>query len=136
MSPEVLSALIGAGSALLVATVGSIVTGAIAQRAATDELIRDVRMKVHPWIWRATEAVSHWPRDRELNEKDALKLHRSLRAWYYGLSQAEPDDAPDDEVRCHPGGLYLSENAKERYNELQALTDKALQVIRHEGRRL
>ncbi len=98
--------------------------GAVEQRAATDEDLRAARVKAYPWVWRRTAAVSHWPTGGSLSAADLESLHRDLRAWYYGI-----DEVPDAPMQEDPGGLYLSDNGKQRYIELQKLIDLSLKAV-------
>ncbi len=124
MDSEVLIALIGLVSGLTVATVGAVVKGALEQRATTDEDLRAVRLKTYPWMWRRTATVSWWPSGRSLSYDELKRLHLDLRAWYFGL-----DEVPGAPMTETPGGLYLSENGKDRYGELQTLIDLSLHVL-------
>jgi hypothetical protein len=124
LDSDVLIAIIGLVSGLTVATVGALVKGALEQRAATDEELRAARVKAYPWVWRRTAAVSWWPEGRSLSADDLVSLHLDLRAWYFGLEAIF-----DAVVTDSPGGLYLSDNGKERYNELQKLIGASLNAV-------
>jgi hypothetical protein len=111
---EVLIAIISAVSGLAVAAVGAIVRGALAQRAGTDEEMRAVRTKVYPWVWERTSIIPRWP-PPELSYEELRTFDDELRGWYFGQERM-----PED-LRKTPGGLYLSENARQRYGELKDL---------------
>lgn len=119
MDSQTLIAIISAASALAVATVGAVVKGAVTQRAGKDEELRGTRVKTYPSVWRLTAAASTWPHV-ELSYRDLDGLHHDLRRWYYGLD----DELPD--LKENPGGLYLSENARTRYEEMQELIHLSL----------
>ena len=116
MDSNTVVALISAASGVAVATVGAIVKGAIAQRAGTDEDLRTVRGQCCPLVWRCTGPVSTWPR-ADLSHTDLDRLHRNFRDWYYGEDESE---------QTTPGGLYLSQNARQRYQEMQELIELSL----------
>jgi hypothetical protein len=85
------------------ATVGAVVQQAVTSRAKTNEELRDKRLEAYPALWKLTSVVPRWPRE-ELTVRTAADFHIALRAWYYG-----------------PGGMFLSENARARYGEVQEL---------------
>lgn len=99
MSTEVVAGLVGAAATALLAVVNSF----LASRVRVAEEVRKGRLDSYPHLWRLTSLVSVWPRsDPAL--ADLEMLHRALRRWYY-----------------EAGGLYLSENARRRYTEVQRL---------------
>ncbi|MGW3408243.1 hypothetical protein [Streptomyces sp. NPDC000888] len=102
MSPTVIVALLGVASAVVAATVN----GALATRSKTGEDVRAGRLEAYPAVWELTRHVSRWPK-RELTRRAALQWHLAMREWYY--------TAP----RC--GGMYLSENGRARYGDVQEL---------------
>jgi hypothetical protein len=72
-------------------------------RAGIDENLRTQRLENYPDLWASTAAVSRWPRST-VHRWNLEDLHRTLRSWYYGK-----------------GGLFLSEQARARYGDLQEL---------------
>jgi hypothetical protein len=71
------------------------------------EELRDLRLRWYPPVWKRTSVLSNWPRPNAARE-NLERLRVDLRAWYFA-----------------GGGLYLSENARKRYGELQKLGDGA-----------
>ena len=65
----------------------------------------ELRLKTYPPVWQRTAVVSRWPRT-DASPRHLERLHRDLREWYYGV-----------------GGLYLSANARVRYEELQRVLE-------------
>jgi hypothetical protein len=118
---QTLIAIISAASALAIATVGALVKGAVTQRAGRDEELRGTGVKTYPAVWRLTAAISTWPR-ADLSYKKLQALPRDLRVWYYGLDEASSN------LKESPGGLYLSENARDRYGEMQELIALSLKA--------
>jgi hypothetical protein len=123
---EVTVAIISAVSGLAVAAVGAVVRGALAQRAGTDEELRKVRTEVYPWIWERTSIIPRWPRP-ELSYQQLRTFDDELRGWYFGQEEVLED------LRKTPGGLYLSENSRERYGELKDLIALTLVAAENEG---
>ena len=102
MSVTVIVALIG-----IVSTVtAAVVNGALAIRSKAGEDVRAGRLQAYPQVWQLTSHVSRWP-VATLTHRQAADWHRAMRQWYY--------DAPA------AGGLYLSENARARYGDVQEL---------------
>jgi hypothetical protein len=99
MSTEIVAGLIGAAATALLAILNSYLTS----RTQVAEEVRQARIACYPQLWRLTSLVSVWPRSDPTLE-DLHGLHRALRRWYYEV-----------------GGLYLSENARDRYGEVQEL---------------
>jgi hypothetical protein len=99
MSTEIVAGLIGAAATALLAILNSYLTS----RAQVAEEIRKARLTSYAELWRLTSLVSVWPRSDPTVE-DLEGLHRALRKWYFEV-----------------GGLYLSENARARYGEVQKL---------------
>jgi hypothetical protein len=95
----VVAALIGAASAAIVA----VIKQAVVSRAKVNETLRDSRTKVYPVIWKESGIVSRWPR-RHPQIKDLQRFHELLRYWYYNT-----------------GGIYMSENTRARYGDVQEL---------------
>lgn len=121
MDSQVLIAIISAVSGLAVAAVGAVVKGAVAQRAGTDEDLRAVRAKVYPWVWERSSTIPRWPRP-QLSYGELRRFDDQLRSWYFG------QEGIPEELRKTPGGLYLSENARERYGELKDLVALTLEA--------
>lgn len=90
---------------LAVASSIALVKGAIASRSKENEELRSWRLKSYPAVWRLTSAVPRWPHS-DPAYRDLWSLHYRLREWYYDV-----------------GGLYLSENARARYGDMQELLD-------------
>ena len=95
--------LISAGAALGASIVTASVNSWLTTRAKVGEELRDQRLKIYPGIWERTKLFSRWPRT-EATYEDLRRLHRHLREWYY-----------------ETGGLYMSENCRARYGEMQEL---------------
>lgn len=108
MDASVLTPTITAVAGAAVATTVALVNGAIASRAKESEELRSLRLQTYPSVWGLTSEVPRWPRG-DPAYRDLWTLHRSLRTWYFST-----------------GGLYLSENARARYGEMQELLDAVL----------
>jgi hypothetical protein len=100
MSPEIVAGLVGAAATAVLAILNSYLTS----RAQVAEEVRKARLDAYPKLWRLTSLVSVWPRSDPRLE-DLQGLQRDLRRWYFDVG----------------GGLYMSENARDRYGQLQAL---------------
>jgi hypothetical protein len=98
------TAVIGLASGLVLAAVSSWLSGR--EQAADD--VRSARLGAYPAVWRRTSVVSRWPRTNA-GPSDLLDLHLDLRRWYY-----------------ESGGLFLSERARARYGDLQAILEAYL----------
>ena len=96
-----IAAIVGGASVALV-------QGFVASRGKENEELRNWRLKVYPAVWRLTSIVPRWPQ-ADPTYHDLWELHLALRKWYF-----------------ESGGLYLSENARARYGEMQELLDAYL----------
>jgi hypothetical protein len=112
MSPEVTVALVTGVLALVSGGALAVVNNAITTRAGIDEKLRDRRQGVYLRLWALTGTVSRWPK-QQVTTSTLEDLHSRLRAWYYT-----------------EGGLFLSENARDRYGDLQ---DLIAAVLTHPG---
>ena len=99
MPTEIVAGLIGAAATALLAILNSYLTS----RAQVAEEVRKARLDCYSQLWTLTSLVSVWPRS-DPGLEDLQRLHRALRRWYYEV-----------------GGLYMSENARGRYGEVQKL---------------
>ena len=99
MSTAVWIALIGIAGTVF----GAFVNGALATRAKVNEEMRKVRLESYPALWKLTAHFSRWPRMTN-TYADLEQFHGLFRSWYYDT-----------------GGLYLSENARDRYGDTQEL---------------
>ncbi|NGO43049.1 hypothetical protein [Streptomyces ureilyticus] len=103
MSAEMSRVLVTGGLALLTAFILALINNWISARAGVDENLRSQRLAAYPELWKETGAVSRWPRTEPT--RLALEgLHRSYRSWYYSN-----------------GGLFMSEQARARYGDVQEL---------------
>jgi hypothetical protein len=75
----------------------------LSNRSKVSEELREQRLKAYPDVWGQTVKFSHWPRD-EVTYGELADFERCLRAWYYSV-----------------GGLYMSPNARRRYEHVQQL---------------
>jgi hypothetical protein len=105
---SVTTPVIAAIAGIVVASSVALVKGAVASRGKENEELRNWRLKVYPAAWRLTSTVPRWPQ-ADPTYRDLWRLHLELRNWYY-----------------ETGGLYLSENARARYGEMQELLDAYL----------
>jgi hypothetical protein len=105
MSGALLTPIVTAVLGILVATIVALVNGALSSRASESEGLRTHRLEAYPEVWKLTAAVSRWPRT-DISYRDLWALHKSLRTWYFDT-----------------GGLFLSENSRSRYGEMQELID-------------
>lgn len=65
-------------------------------------------------MWERTSIIPRWP-GPDLSYEELRTFDDELRGWYFGR------DAMPEDLRKTPGGLYVSENARERYGELKQL---------------
>jgi hypothetical protein len=98
-------ALWGAIIGLTVAAVLAIIISWLSDRQKVAENIRDQRIRTYPAVWERTSVVSRRPRT-DATREHAVRLHLDLRTWYYSS-----------------GGLFLSEDAQERYEHLQVVLE-------------
>ncbi len=101
--------LITAGVALASGLISAAVNSWLAGRAQVSEELREARLKAYPSVWQLTGGVSTWPWT-DATWADVERLHLDFRAWYY--------------VR---GGIFLSDNSRARYGELQELIEAHLE---------
>lgn len=102
------SVVLSAGVAVISALITASVTSWIAERAKVSDELRELRLRVYPVVWNETSTFSRWPRTGATCV-DLRGFHAALRKWYY-----------------EDGGLYLSENSRARYGELQELAEAHL----------
>lgn len=108
MDASITSPVVAAIAGIVVASSVALVKAAIASRGQENEELRTLRLKVYPAVWRLTSMVPRWPQ-ADPTYRDLWRLHLEPRTWYYDS-----------------GGLYLSENARTRYGEMQELLDAYL----------
>lgn len=99
-----IAAAIGFATAAVLAMVNSWLAG----RETAAEGVRAQRIATYPTAWRRTGVVSRWPRT-DAGRDHLLRLHVDLRRWYYG-----------------EGGMYLSAEARKRYEHLQLVLEAVL----------
>jgi len=104
-SDPVIAALLGALGATLVA----LINGVLSSRQKVRDELRDIRLEKYPDAWKLTSSVPRWPR-ADLTYADLRLLHRELKNWYFDV-----------------GGLYMSENARARYGDVQGLLEAYLE---------
>lgn len=75
----------------------------IAGRSRVIEELREDRLRSYAQVWKRTSTLSSWPRT-DATYADLKSLHLYLRSWYFCV-----------------GGLYMSENARSRYGDMQKL---------------
>jgi hypothetical protein len=97
--------LIGAIVGLAVAAVLAVMNSWLSDRAKVAEGVRDQQIRTYPAVWERTGVVSRWPRT-DATRDSATRLHFDLRTWYYS-----------------GGGLFLSEESRERYEHLQVVLE-------------
>jgi hypothetical protein len=97
--------LLGAIIGLAVAAVLAIINAMLTDRQKVAEGVRDQRIRTYPAAWERTGVVSRWPHT-DATRAHASRLHLDLRRWYYS-----------------GGGLFLSEDARERYEHLQVVLE-------------
>jgi hypothetical protein len=103
--------LLGAIIGLAVAAVLALINSWLTNREKVEEGVRDQRIRTYPSVWERTGVVSRWPRT-DATREHASHLHLDLRTWYYS-----------------GGGLFLSEDARARYEHLQVLLEA---IVAHE----
>lgn len=113
MKQQVVAALVG----LLIGAVGAWVKAALAIREKVNEELRSRRIGAYPIAFRLTAALSHWPPAR-MNCEELFCLNLALREWYFTV-----------------GGLYLSENARDRYGNMKQLISAHLEELPEESNR-
>ena len=97
--------LLGAIIGLAVAAVLALINSWLSDREKVAEGVRDQRIRTYPAVWERTSVVSRWPRT-DATREHATHLHLDLRKWYYS-----------------GGGLFLSEDAQDRYEHLQVVLE-------------
>jgi hypothetical protein len=97
--------LLGAVIGLAVAAVLAMINSMLSDREKLAEGVRDQRIHSYPAAWERTGVVSRWPHT-DATRAHASRLHLDLRRWYYS-----------------GGGLFLSEDARERYEHLQVVLE-------------
>jgi len=102
--PEVAIAVVTAVIGLLAAGILTLINNSINVRAGVDVELRKLRLENYPDLWRATGVTSRWPRT-PVDRTTLADLHQTLRCWYYEKG----------------GGIYLSEQARARYGDVQKL---------------
>ena len=100
--------LLGAITGLAVAAVLAIINSWLSDRQKVAESVRDERIRTYPAVWERTSVVSRWPRT-DATREHATRLHLDLRTWYYS-----------------GGGLFLSEDAQDRYEHLQVVLEAVI----------
>lgn len=99
VSLAVVTAVLGAVSA----SIAALLAAAVKARQDVDEGLRATRLDVYPALWLDTGFAPRWPR-AEVTYAGLATLHTTFRTWYYST-----------------GGLYLSEDARARYGDVQEL---------------
>ncbi|MDX6359468.1 MAG: hypothetical protein QOH37_2522, partial [Nocardioidaceae bacterium] len=102
---DLVDGLLGAIIGLAVAAVLAIINSMLSDRQKVAEGVRDQRIRTYPAAWERTGVVSRWPHT-DATSGHASRLHLDLRKWYYS-----------------GGGLFLSEDARERYEHLQVVLE-------------
>jgi hypothetical protein len=97
--------ILGAIVGLAVAAVLAMINSMLSDREKLAEGVRDQRIRTYPAAWERTGVVSRWPHT-DATRAHASRLHLDLRRWYYS-----------------GGGLFLSEDARERYEHLQVVLE-------------
>jgi hypothetical protein len=100
--------LLGAIIGLAVAAVLALINSWLSDRQKVAEGVRDERIRTYPAVWERTSVVSRWPRT-DATREHATHLHLDLRKWYYS-----------------GGGLFLSEDAQDRYEHLQVVLEAVI----------
>lgn len=83
----------------------------LATRATVSEELRVQRLKVYPSVWERTGMFARWPRTSPTYD-DLAQFHRDLRDWYFSV-----------------GGLFMSENSRARYGDMQMLVAAELERL-------
>jgi hypothetical protein len=105
--------LISAATAVAGGAITKTVDSWLGSRSKVGEELREERLRTYLPVWNRTRIVSRWPRT-EATYGDLDALHRDLREWYFGV-----------------GGIYLSENARDRYGKMQELIDAHLAGVQN-----
>jgi hypothetical protein len=100
--------LLGAIIGLAVAAVLALINSWLSDRQKVAEGVRNERIRTYPAVWERTSVVSRWPRT-DATREHATHLHLDLRKWYYS-----------------GGGLFLSEDAQDRYEHLQVVLEAVI----------
>ena len=104
----IVSSLVGGG----VAFVGAVVREVFGARRKLDQALRDERIRLYQLLWQTTGTLPLWPR-APISYGDLGLMSRELRDWYF------------DE-----GGIYLSQQSRARYGELQERVSSVLATQR------
>src|SRR5215212_204479 len=102
MDPALIG-LISAATAVLGGVVTKSFDSWLGGRSKVIEELRQERLEAYKKVWEPMRVLSAWPRT-DATYADLKELHLYLRSWYFGV-----------------GGLYMSENARKRYGEMQEL---------------
>ena len=108
-APEI--AVISTGAALVSGLLSAFVNTWLATRATVSEELRVQRLKVYPPVWERTGTFSRWPRTSPTRD-DLARFHGDLRDWYFAV-----------------GGLFMSENSRSRYGDMQELVAAELERL-------
>lgn len=111
VSLAVLTGILGVVSA----SIAALLAAAVKARQDVDEGLRAKRLDVYPALWLDTGFAPRWPK-AEVTYAGLAVLHATLRNWYYAT-----------------GGLYLSEDARARYGDVQELIAALLAAHAHEA---
>jgi len=70
--------------------------------ADIDIHLRDIRISVYTELWKKTELLPKWPRSPNVTYEKLTEFSNGLMDWYF-----------------QGGGMYLSEDTRDSYNDLQ-----------------
>ena len=115
-----MAALIGLVAGAVSGFATAAITNQFERRRVIDDAVRDVRLRRYAVLWNATSLFPLWPRATVTTEQ-VWTLSAQLRAWYFGgyphdRATATPAEGSDAE---HPGGMYLSTEARQAYTGVQ-----------------
>ena len=83
---------------------------ALAFASAVDTDLRAKRIPLYAELWEKTGLLPRWPWNTELEYQELQQLTRDFRDWYFKR-----------------GGMYLSENARDAYFEVQKCINAILE---------
>jgi hypothetical protein len=117
MNEQVTAAIIGLVAGTISGFLTAMVTNQFDRRKIIDESVRDVRKMAYASLWGATALLPMWPR-ATVNTGQLLALSQQLRDWYFGVPWPGAT-LHDDDGDPQPGGMYLSQEARVAYTEVQ-----------------
>lgn len=130
MPEQVTAAIIGLIAGALSGFAAAVITNQFERRREIDESVREVRKGAYAKLWNGTSLLPMWPR-ATVAAGQLLALSEWLRAWYfggYGSPMKADDFGTGDDASGQPGGMYLSQEARAAYTEVQEAIKDVLEA--------